>query len=121
MWLGLALWQTCPGPSWSSQDSVDRHSAWLPGSLELLGAQTPKVAMTPGWIVEGIDVVSHVVQSEVSVPVDMLFDPLLFQTSEEGLGNGVVPAVTLSAHARLKMIGTAETQPGVAAVLSPLV
>ncbi len=71
--------------------------------------------MTSGSIVEGINVVGHVRDRELSVLVDLLFDSLLLQAAEERLGDGIVPAVALPAHTRLETIRTAESTPGVAA------
>jgi hypothetical protein len=57
-----------------------------------------------GSIVEGIDVGGDVGDRQVSDLVDLLLDPLFLQAAEEGLGDGVVPAVALPAHSRLEMI-----------------
>ena len=45
--------------------------------LELLGAETGKVAVPTRTIVERLDVVSHSSDREVSALVDLLLDPLL--------------------------------------------
>ena len=45
---------------WSSQDSVDTHSARLVGRFELLGTDTAEMTVAARSIVEGIDIVGHV-------------------------------------------------------------
>ena len=74
------------------------------------------MAVTSGSIVEGIDVVGHVRDRELSVLVDLLLDSLFLQAAEEGLGDSVVPAVALPAHTRFETIRTAESAPRVAVV-----
>jgi len=45
----------------------------------------------------------------------------LFQATEEGLGNGIVPAVASAAHTRLQVMGRTETLEVVASILAALV
>jgi hypothetical protein len=75
------------------------------------------VAVTSRSIVEGIDVVSHLGDRELSVCVDLLLDSLLVDTAEEGLGDGVLPAIALPAHTWFEMIRTTKAAPRVAAEL----
>ncbi len=77
--------------------------------------------MAASPIVEGFDVVGHIGACEVSVLVDLLLDALFLEAAEERLGDGVVPAISLSAHAGFQVMGAAETTPGVATKLSALV
>src|SRR6185295_10464199 len=72
-------------------------------------------------IVEAIDVVGYIVQGELSVLVDLLLDAFLLQTAEEGLRDGIVPAVAFPAHARLQVIGVTEAGPSVTPVLRTLI
>ena len=72
-------------------------------------------------IVEGIDVVGHVGDRQLSVLVDLFLDPLFLQAAEERLGDGIVPAVAFPAHTRLEAIRAAESPPRVAAVLRALI
>jgi len=72
-------------------------------------------------IVEGIDVVGHVGDRQFSVLVDLLLDSFLLQAAEERLGDRIVPAIALPAHARLEMIRTAESAPRVTAELGSLI
>jgi hypothetical protein len=65
------------------------------GRFELLRTEPSEVAVTSRSIVEGLDVVTHCGGRERSVLVDLLLDSLLFEAAEEGLGNGVVPAICL--------------------------
>src|SRR5471030_2712730 len=53
-------------------------------------------------IVERLDVVGHLGDRQLSVLVNLFLDPLFFQTAEERFGHGMVPAVVLPAHTRLK-------------------
>src|SRR6185369_14561561 len=118
--LVLGAWSLVPGPSlvprpslvlrpswclWSSQDLVETVSARRVSGFELLRTETAQMAVAAGSIVEGIDVGGDIGDRQVSVLVDLLLDPLLLEAPEEGLGDGVVPAVTLPAHARLEMMG----------------
>lgn len=93
----------------------------LVGRLEFFGADAAKVAVPPGAIVESIDVVSDVRQRGGTARVDPLLDALLLQAAEQGFDHGIVPAVTLAAHAWLKVIGVAEAPPGVTAELHALI
>jgi hypothetical protein len=47
--------------------------------------------MTAGSIVEPINVVGQIVHRQLSVLVDLLLNPFLLQTAEEGLHDGIVP------------------------------
>ena len=95
--------------------------AGLMGRFELLWTEPSEVAVTSRSIVEGIDVVSHIGDRELSILVDLLFDSFLLQAAEEGLGDGIVPAIALAAHTRLETIRTAESTPRVAAELGSLI
>jgi tetratricopeptide (TPR) repeat protein len=68
---------------WSSQDSVETRSARLVSRFELLGAQPAEMTVAPRSIVEGIDVVGHVGDRQLSVLVDLFLDPLFLQAAEE--------------------------------------
>src|SRR5262245_27116711 len=58
---------------------------------------------------------------QLSVLVDLVLDPLLLQAAEEGLGDGIIPAVALPAQTRLEAIRATEPAPRVTAVLGALV
>ena len=88
------------GNEWSYQDLVETLPAGLVDRLELLRAEPSEVAVTPDSIVEGIDVVGHVCDRELAVLVDLFLDSLLLQAAEEGLGDGVVPAIARSGWSR---------------------
>jgi hypothetical protein len=100
---------------------VETLPARFMGRFELLRTEPSEVAVTSRSIVEGIYVVSHVGDRELSVFVDLLLDSFLLEAAEEGLGNGVVPAIALSAHTRFEMIRPAESAPRVTAELSALI
>ena len=55
-------------------------------------------------IVEHLNVVEYIGLGEVSRFVDSLVDTFLFQTTEEGLSDGVVTAVSASAHAGFELV-----------------
>jgi hypothetical protein len=110
-----------PRLQWSSRDLVDTLSPRFLGRFKLLRAQAAKVTVAASPIVEAIDVVGHIVQGQLAVLVDMLLDPFLLQTAEEGLRDRIVPAVPLPAHARLQMMRAIEAPPDVAAELGTLI
>jgi hypothetical protein len=58
-----------------------------------LGSRSLEVTVASGSIVEAINVVGHIVQSQLSVLVHVLLDPFFFQTAEERLRDGIVTAV----------------------------
>jgi hypothetical protein len=100
---------------------VETLPARFVGRFELLRTEPSEVAMTSRSIVEGIDVVSHFGDRELAVFVDLLLDSLLLEAAEEGLGDGIVPAIALSTHTRFEMIRPAESAPRVTAELSALI
>ena len=106
---------------WNSQDSVDTLSQRLVSGLELLRTHAAQMTMTARLIVERVDIIGDVGQRQRSVLVDLLSDPFLLQTTEEGLDHGIVPAVPLPTHARLQVVRAAKTPPRVAAELRPLI
>jgi hypothetical protein len=99
---------------WSSQGLVETPPAGVVSSFELLRTQPSEMAVTSGPIVERVDVGSDLRDRQFSVLVDLLLDSLLLQAAEERFGDGVVPAVALSAHAGLEMIRPAEAAPRIA-------
>ena len=62
------------------------------------------MAVTSGSIVEGIDVVGHVRDRELSVLVDLLLDSLFLQAAEKGFNDSVIPAVALPARTQFVTI-----------------
>jgi hypothetical protein len=75
------------------QDLVETPPARFVGRFKLLRTEPAEVAVTSGSIVEDMDVVSHVGDRELAVFIDLPLDSLLLETAEEGLGDGVVPAM----------------------------
>jgi hypothetical protein len=106
---------------WSSQALVDTLSPGLLSRFELLGTHAAEMTVTASLIVELLDVVSYVGQSELSGLVDVFLDSLFLQIAEERLCHGVVASVPLPAHARLQAIRSAEAPPGIASVLGSLI
>ena len=79
------------------------------------------MTVTARSIVEAINVISYLGDRQRSILVDLLLDSLLLQAAEEGLGDGIVPAVAFPAHTRLEANRPTESPPGVAAVLGSLI
>lgn len=79
------------------------------------------MAVAAGSVVERFDVVEDIGARQIPSLVDALLDAFLLQAAEEGLGNGIVPAVASPAHARLKVVGCAESPEVVASILAALV
>jgi len=92
---------------------VDTAAASLNSDLKLIRADAAEMAVTTGAIVKGFDVVSDVLVRNIAILVDVLLDPFLLQASEEGFGDGIVPAVPSAAHARFEMVRLAKALPGV--------
>jgi hypothetical protein len=72
--------------------------------FELFWTNTTNMTVPARSIVEDVDVIRNIFLCKSATFVDVLLDTLLFQTSEEGFGDGVVPAVALAAHARFEMV-----------------
>jgi hypothetical protein len=78
-----------PSIYWSSQDSVETLSARLVSRFELRWTHPAEMTVAPHSIVEGIDVVGHIGDRQLSALVDLFLDPLFLQAAEEGLGDGL--------------------------------
>ena len=59
-------------------------------------------------IVEHLDVIEDIGTRQVTRFVDPLSNPLLFQRTEEGLDDRVIPAVTFSAHTGVEAVSIAK-------------
>ena len=88
--------------------SWTRPLTLLRSGLKVLWTHASKIPVTSRPIVERLDVVGNVGGCQISALVDSLLDAFLLQATEERLGNGVVPTITSSAHARFEPVGTAE-------------
>jgi hypothetical protein len=73
--------------------------------------------MTTYSIVKGLDVVGNIFCGRRTIFIDMLFDAFFFQTAEKRFCHRIIPTVTPSAHAGLKMIRAAKSPPGIASIL----
>ena len=62
---------------------METLSARLVSRFELLGTQPAEMTMPTGSIVEDINVVGHVGDRQLSVPVDLFLDPLFLQAAKE--------------------------------------
>ena len=78
------------------------------------------MAVPPGPIVKDFDVIEDVGPGQVPGFIDAFADALLFQAAEERFGNGIVPTISTSAHARLEVVGFAEATPVIATILAAL-
>lgn len=76
-------------PVWGSQGSVDTLPAPRKGSLEFFWADSTQVRVPAYSIVEGFDIVGKVFGRERACLVDVLFDALLLQATEEGFRDRV--------------------------------
>ena len=101
--------------------SSRQTSASSRGAFKRLGADAAKMAVAAGSVVERFDVVEDIGARQIPSLVDALLDAFLLQAAEEGLGNGIVPAVASPAHARLEVVGCAESPEVVASILAALV
>lgn len=106
---------------WSSQDLVETRFTLSRHRLEGLWADASQMAMPSSPIVEGIDVIRDVCDRQLAILVDMLLDLFLLQTAEEGLGDGVIPAVPSPAHAGDQTVRLAESLPTIAPVSGALI
>ena len=77
--------------------------------------------MPPRSIVERINVIRNVSNSELTILVDLFLDTFFLQAAEEGLGNGIVPAVAPTTHTGFELVRSTEPSPVVTAVLRALV
>lgn len=70
----------------------------------LLGPDPAKVAVSSAAVIENLDVIRDVRQCELASGVDAFLDALLFQAAPKRLRHGIIPAISLPAHARFEMI-----------------
>lgn len=91
------------------------------GFSNACGLTPPKMAMTSFLIVEELDVVEQVSLRLITGFVDFPSNFLFFQATEERLGNGIIPTVATTAHARRKFAGPAKPFPIRASILGILV
>ena len=91
------------------------------GRFKLIRTGSGKVAVPSLWVVEPIDVIRDIQSCCVPCGVNALPYSLLLEAAEEGLDDGIVPAVALAAHAWLQLVSLAEPPPGVTAVVSALI
>jgi hypothetical protein len=91
------------------------------GGFKFLGTYSAQVAVATGSIVERLDVVGDLRESQLPILVDFLLDAFLLKAAEERFRNRVVPAVSTTAHARPQSISSAEALAIVTSVLRALV
>lgn len=89
---------------WSYQELVDTDSRLFGCGFECIRANTAQMLMSSCAIVERFYVVLHVIDRELSILVDSLLYAFLLQAAKEGFGNCVVPAVTPTTHAWIKLV-----------------
>jgi len=75
---------------------------------------------SPG-VVEAIDVVTNRLDGEVMSGPDVTVQQLLLEAFEEALGDSIVPAISLPAHAAESALRFERVAVGVACVLAPSV
>jgi hypothetical protein len=76
------------------------------------------MAIAPGSIVKDFDVIEDIGPRQIPGFVDAFADAFLFQAAEKGFGDGIVPTISTTAHAWLKVVGLAEAAPVIATVLA---
>jgi hypothetical protein len=79
------------------------------------------MAVASGSIVKDFDVIEDIGSRQISGFVDAFAYALLFQADERGFGDGIVPTISTTAHAWLKVVGLAEAAPVTATVLAALI
>ena len=62
------------------------------------------MAVPTGAIVEYFDVVEDIGPGHITGLLDPFLNALLFQTTKEGFGNGIIPTVTAPTHAGLQVM-----------------
>ena len=105
---------------WTSQAFTDTLRPVRYG-FKRLWTDPSQMAVPTSAIIEGLDVVGDLGRSECSGRVDALFDPLLLHAAKKRFGHRVIPAVSPSAHTRLKMMCLAEAPPRITAKLRALI
>ena len=76
--------------------------------------------MSALWVVEHFNVIEHVASSRFPCRINLSLDPLSLEELKEAFSNGVVMAVTTSAHAAHQMITFQKALPVSTAKLAPL-
>src|SRR5262249_22459780 len=72
--------------------------------FKLHGTDVTNRGMAPLAIVEDVDVLPDCYSGCRPRLIDLMVDELSFESAEEALGNGVVPAVAFAAHARHHLV-----------------
>jgi len=86
---------------------VDTLSAPLMSRFEFVRTDAAQEAVSSRAIVKGL--------------VNVFLDAFLLQGAEEELRHGIVPAIAFSTHARLEVIRSTKSPPGVTPILRPLI
>src|SRR5690242_6693734 len=121
MFVRYCVHGTHRGSVWTSQDFMDTSLSMFRHGFKCLRTDPAQMAVSPGAIIEGLDVLGDIGRSHRSGYVDALFDPLLLQAAEKGFSHRVVPAIASSTHAGFEMMCPAEAPPRIAAKLRPLI
>ena len=116
--------EECAGRRDTCEPGVPRISWTRPltplrSGLKLFRTDAPEMSVTTCRIIKRLNVVGNVSRCQISVLVDLFLDAFLLQAAEERFGNGVVPTVASSTHARFEPVGTAEATPIITTVLTP--
>jgi hypothetical protein len=73
--------------------------------------------MSPLSIIEHFDIIKDIFAGQFSGFIDAFLDALLFQATKKRFGYCIVPTITSSTHAWLKIVLSAKAQPIITAVL----
>lgn len=91
--------------------------ASLLGGFKRLAVEPVEVTVSAGSIVKHFEIVKDIGTRKISGYVNPSLAAFLFRTVEERLGNRIVPTVPTPTHARFQSVGTAESDPVIAAVM----
>lgn len=78
------------------------------------------MTVAPGPVVEQLNVIEDIRPGQIPGFIYAFSDTFFFQQTEERFGHRIIPAVATPIHARRQVIGPAEAQLVVAAVLTAL-
>ena len=73
------------------------------------------------WIIEELDVIKHILPSQLAGGIGSPPDPFLFEKLEKALSNSIIITVTPPAHTGFQIVGLKELLPLIAGKLAALV
>ena len=73
-----------------------------------------------GSIVEHLNVINGIGPGQIACPADAFLNPFFLQNTKESFRDNIAPAVPVSTHVGLKIVGLQEPQPVIAALMRAL-